>query len=108
VNDAIIISASVADAVSTVNVEHNCPTCVERNPIVGPHPAARVVWTCGIGIAKAEVLVGRFSPDPADRDLIGRTTGRVAVDQAFNVKGTTEAAQSAVIRREFPAHLADK
>lgn len=96
-NDAIEIAAWSADAASTIDVQRNCPSCVEANPIVGPHPSAGVVWSYAIGMAGTHTalnhLIWHYAPETTDRHLIWASTSIVAINELFNVHGNVTPAE---------------
>src|ERR1700691_1997453 len=66
--DAVIVAAWSADAASTVNDERNCPSCVETNPFLGPHPSRHAIWISAVGYAGVQTtfnhLIWHYAPDP--------------------------------------------
>jgi hypothetical protein len=96
--DAVIIAAWSADAASTVNVQHDCPTCVESSFLVGSHPSAHALWLTAAAFSGGEVTLNHLlwhrAPEPVDRHLIWVPALMVGVLETENVHGNAHTAQT--------------
>ena len=96
--DAIVIAAWSADAASTINDEHNCPSCVEQNPIIGPHPSERAVWLYASGWSGLQTtldhLLWHYAPDPILRHTVWISTIMLATNEAANVSNNVHYAEA--------------
>jgi hypothetical protein len=103
--DAVIIAAWSADAASTVNDERNCPSCVETNPFLGPHPSEHQLWLSAVGISGVETslnhLIWHYAPDPVYRHMVWAQPVMLGSMEANNVAGNVQAAQNYARSRRF-------
>jgi hypothetical protein len=110
--DAVIIAAWSADAASTVNDERNCPTCVETNPFLGPHPTKHQLWLSAAGFAGAETtvnhLIWHYAPDPVYRHMVWAQSIMLGSMEANNVAGNVQAAQAYVRFKHYALTRAGK
>lgn len=96
--DAVVIAAWSADAGSTINDEHNCPSCVEQNPIVGPHPSAHVVWLYAFGMAGMQTAINNlawhYAPDPILRHMVWIPAIIIGTNEAATVSNNVHYAEA--------------
>ena len=97
-SDAVVIAAWSADAASTINDEHNCPSCVEQNSLVGPHPSERAVWLYASGWSGLQTaldhLLWHYAPDPLLRHTVWISTIMLATNEAANVSNNVHYAEA--------------
>jgi hypothetical protein len=97
-SDAIIIAAWSADAASTINDQHNCPTCVETNPILGPHPTEDAIWLYASGWSAFQTtlnhLAWHYAPDPVLRHMVWIPTVITGINELPNVQNNVRWAEA--------------
>jgi len=95
--DAIIIAAWSADAASTVHDEHNCPSCIETNSVLGPHPSERAIWLYASGWSALQTtlnhLAWHYAPDPVLRHIVWIPAIVTATNELSNVRNNVQAAE---------------
>ena len=98
-SDAIIIAAWSADAASTINDERNCTSCIETNPVLGPHPTNSAVWLYASGWSAFQTtlnhLAWHYAPDPVLRHMVWIPTIITAVNEFPNVQNNVHWAEEA-------------
>jgi hypothetical protein len=98
ISDAVVIAAWSADAASTVNDQRNCPSCVETNPLLGPHPSRHAIWLTASGSASLQTgldhLLWRYAPNPVYRHMVWIPTAIIGLTETNNVWGNAQAAQA--------------
>ena len=98
VSDAIIIAAWSADAASTVNDERNCPSCVETNSVLGPHPTEGAIWLYASGFSAFQTalnhLAWHYAPDPVLRHMVWIPAVITGVNELANVQNNVRWAEA--------------
>lgn len=96
-SDAIIIAAWSADAASTINDEHNCPSCVETNSVLGPRPSESAVWLYASGWSALQTtlnhLAWHYAPDPVLRHMVWIPAVITGVNELPNVENNVRWAE---------------
>ena len=74
--DAVMALALTLDDHSTLQAEHRCPTCTERNPFLHGHPSARDMNVAAaielpvlFGVTRLGAWAGSDSDSPVERNL---------------------------------------
>lgn len=71
ITSAALLASSAADAVSTQNVPHHCPSCVETDPLLGKHPSPTRLWITLGAVNAGFVAMNWWAIHVGERDKEG-------------------------------------